>query len=115
MVRRVDGAVLERRPGALAVGRGQQLPVAAAGVTGKPPQHALVTGGAGYIGSVLTELLLERGYEVTILDRFFFGDTIADLRVHPKLHIVRDDVRWCADGGLQGEGIDAVCVPARLL
>jgi len=88
--------------------------VAAAGVTGKPPQHVLVTGGAGYIGSVLTELLLERGYEVTILDRFFFGDTIADLRVHPNLHIVRDDVRWWADGGLQGRGIDAVCDLAAL-
>ena len=79
-----------------------------------PPKHVLVTGGAGYIGSVLTELLLERGYEVTILDRFFFGDTIADLRVHPKLHIVRDDVRWWADGGLQGKGIDAVCDLAAL-
>ena len=74
--------------------------------------HVLVTGGAGYIGSVLTELLLERGYEVTILDRFFFGDTIADLRVHPKLHIVRDDVRWWAEGGLRG--IDAVCDLAAL-
>jgi len=83
-------------------------------VTGMPPKHVLVTGGAGYIGSVLTELLLERGYEVTILDRFFFGDTIADLRVHPKLHIVRDDVRWWADGGLQGKGIDAVCDLAAL-
>jgi nucleoside-diphosphate-sugar epimerase len=79
---------------------------------GKARGHVLVTGGAGYIGSVLTELLLERGYEVTILDRFFFGDTIADLRVHPKLHIVRDDVRWWADGGFQG--IDAVCDLAAL-
>ena len=77
-----------------------------------PPKHVLVTGGAGYIGSVLTELLLERGYEVTILDRFFFGDTIADLRIHPKLHVVRDDVRWWADGGFQG--IEAVCDLAAL-
>jgi len=76
-------------------------------VTGKPPKHVLVTGGAGYIGSVLTELLLERGYEVTILDRFFFGDTIADLRRSPRLHVLRDDIRWCGDGVMRG--IDAVC------
>jgi nucleoside-diphosphate-sugar epimerase len=74
--------------------------------------QVLVTGGAGYIGSVLTEHLLERGHEVTILDRFFFGDTIADLRVNPNLHIVRDDVRWWTDGGLNG--VDAVCDLAAL-
>lgn len=55
--------------------------------------HVLVTGGAGYIGSTLTELLLERGYAVTVLDRFFFGDTLTDLRDHDRLQTVRDDVR----------------------
>jgi len=34
----------------------------------------LLIGGAGYVGSVLTEELLERGYAVRILDRLFFGD-----------------------------------------
>ena len=74
--------------------------------------HVLVTGGAGYIGSVLTELLLADGHEVTILDRFFFGDTIADLRTNPRLHVVKGDVRWCSDTVF--EGIDAVCDLAAL-
>jgi nucleoside-diphosphate-sugar epimerase len=34
----------------------------------------VITGGAGYIGSVLTREALSRGYEVHVVDRFFFGD-----------------------------------------
>lgn len=35
--------------------------------------RTLVTGGAGYIGSVITEVLLERGHEVTVLDTLVKG------------------------------------------
>ena len=41
-----------------------------------------VTGAGGYIGSVLVPMLLEAGHEVTALDRFFFGETLAP---HPRL------------------------------
>lgn len=34
----------------------------------------LVIGGAGYVGSVLVEELLERGYAVKVFDRLFYGD-----------------------------------------
>lgn len=69
--------------------------------------RVLVTSGAGYIGSVLTELLLDRGDEVVVLDRFFFGDTLAPLADHPRLTVVRGDVRW-VDAAIL-EGVDAVC------
>lgn len=75
-------------------------------------KRILVTGGAGYIGSVLTELLLDRGYEVTVLDRFFFGPTLTDLKGRSGLRLVKGDVRWVEADIM--EGIDGVCDLAAL-
>lgn len=75
-------------------------------------RQVLVTGGAGYIGSVLTGLLLDAGYQVTVLDRFFFGPTLDHLRDRPGLRMVRGDVRTFDPGLL--DGIDAVCDLAAL-
>jgi nucleoside-diphosphate-sugar epimerase len=64
-----------------------------------------VTGGAGYIGSVMSRILLEKGFNVTILDRFFFGtDSIKDIA--DQIAIVKDDVRFFKPELLKG--IDAV-------
>ena len=41
-------------------------------------KKVVVTGGSGYIGSVLCHKLVEADYDVRVLDRFFFGDTIPD-------------------------------------
>ena len=38
-------------------------------------QHALVTGGAGFLGSHLCDLLLEKGYAVTVMDNLITGTT----------------------------------------
>lgn len=56
----------------------------------------VVTGGAGYIGSTLVPMLLERGHDVTVVDRFYFGDEplAAAAAKHPEaLKLVRADVR----------------------
>lgn len=54
----------------------------------------LVTGGAGYIGSVLIPLLLQEGHEVTALDNFMYNQTsLLDVCHHQKLTIVRGDTR----------------------
>jgi len=71
----------------------------------------LVTGGAGYIGSVLCKLLLEKGYDVTCLDRLFFGaDPINDMA--DKIQIIKDDIRWFKPTILEGK--DAVIDLASL-
>jgi len=61
----------------------------------------LVTGGAGYIGSVLVPSLLKEGHEVTVLDSFMYGQTsLLDCCVEPGLRIIRGDTR---DERLLGE------------
>ncbi len=56
--------------------------------------RALVTGGAGYVGSVLVPKLLAAGYEVTVLDLFLFGDHLPPPPDGaPLLEKVKGDIR----------------------
>ncbi|MBI4180197.1 NAD-dependent epimerase/dehydratase family protein [bacterium] len=54
----------------------------------------LVTGGAGYIGSVLTRSLLEKDFKVTVLDNFLYRQTsLLDCFGFPDFSVVRGDCR----------------------
>jgi len=66
--------------------------------------RVLVTGGAGYIGSVLVPKLLERGHEVRVVDRMFWG--LPHYAEMPGVELVNADVRRLPEGVF--EGIDAV-------
>ncbi|MBI4060285.1 MAG: SDR family oxidoreductase [Elusimicrobia bacterium] len=56
--------------------------------------EVLLTGGGGYIGSVLTELLLSRGMRVTVVDNFLHGRSgLVGLCAFDALEIVRGDCR----------------------
>ncbi len=57
-------------------------------------RHVLVTGGGGYLGSMLVPKLLEQGYEVSVIDLFTFGeDPLLPVANHARLHIYKDDIR----------------------
>ena len=53
-------------------------------------KNILITGGGGYIGTNLTKELLNEGYNVTVIDTFWFGNY---LEKHKKLKIIKKDIR----------------------
>jgi len=58
-------------------------------------QKVLVTGGAGYIGSVFAPQLLAKGYQVTVFDNFMYKqDSLLDVCYHPDLDVIVGDVRY---------------------
>jgi nucleoside-diphosphate-sugar epimerase len=96
--------MLEAMTDALLPGRGRRgnglAPVAP-----EPGLTVLVTGGAGYIGCILTERLLERGYAVRVVDRLYWGEgPLADLM--DRIELVPADVRDLPPTAL--DGVDAV-------
>jgi nucleoside-diphosphate-sugar epimerase len=53
----------------------------------------LITGGAGYLGSVLTEVLLNKGYRVTVLDNLIYKQiSVAPFAYHPNFDFILGDV-----------------------
>lgn len=54
-------------------------------------KNIYITGGAGYVGSVLTQKLLDRGYNVSVIDLFIYGEEV--LPHHPNLKKIKGDIR----------------------
>lgn len=65
--------------------------------------NILVTGGCGYIGTILVPRLLELGHDVTVVDIMWFGNYLPD---HKHLTVVQEDTRNIDNINL--DGIDAV-------
>jgi nucleoside-diphosphate-sugar epimerase len=59
----------------------------------KAEEHILITGGAGYIGSLLTGELLRSGYYVTVVDELLFGgDSLLAYYSHPNFRLIKANV-----------------------
>jgi UDP-N-acetylglucosamine 4-epimerase len=76
----------------------------------------LVTGGAGFIGSNLCEVLLEKGNHVVCLDNFATGkkENIAHLLEHSNFTFIQGDIRNLSDCKKAVEGVDFVLHQAAL-
>jgi nucleoside-diphosphate-sugar epimerase len=70
-------------------------------------KNILVTGGAGYVGSLLSPQLLELDYKVTVYDIMYFGDEFLP-KGDPDLRIVQGDIRDVKKLSAALKGIDAV-------
>ena len=62
-------------------------------------KNILITGGGGYIGTNLVNNLINDGYNITVIDTFWFGNY---LKINKKLKILKKDITVV----LSGEGAD---------
>jgi nucleoside-diphosphate-sugar epimerase len=70
-------------------------------------KNVLITGGAGYVGSLLVPQLLEAGYKVTAYDIMYFGSDFLP-KNNPSLRVIDGDIRDTPKLAKAFEGVDAV-------
>jgi nucleoside-diphosphate-sugar epimerase len=86
------------------------------GTAGDPSvRRVLVTGGAGFIGSHLTRMLLDRGYHVRVLDRFDYGRAGIEGLRHPNLQIIQGDICNSRDVSRAVKDVDGVIALAAIV
>jgi nucleoside-diphosphate-sugar epimerase len=78
-------------------------------------RRVLVTGGAGFIGSHLTRMLLEAGYHVRILDRFDYGRSGIEGLMHPRLEVHQGDICSSRDVSRAVRDVDGVLALAAIV
>lgn len=78
-------------------------------LAGKRVKKVLVIGGAGYLGTILVEKLLQRGYTVKVLDSLLYGDEpLKPFLSNPNFSLIVADVRHISNVTKAIQGVDAV-------
>jgi len=109
------------RPGAVTLrelvdGAGMSLNRYQKGAIGDRVQRVLVTGGAGFIGSHLVGQLLDRGYNVRVLDSFAYGRAgLLPYAGHPRLETLEGDVANLRDVSAAVRDVDGVIALAAIV
>lgn len=82
----------------------------------RPAKYALVTGGAGFIGSHIAERLLREGYQVRILDDFSNGreENLGFAYGNPRLRVIRGDIRDPIACAIACDGVEVIFHEAAL-
>ena len=76
--------------------------------------HILITGSEGYIGTVLTNMLISQGYTVTGVDSCFYEEGNLDKTSFLKYNLIRKDIRSLDISDLKDKGYDAIIHLAAL-
>lgn len=66
-------------------------------------KNILITGGTGYVGTLLTETLLKEGHKITVVDTMWFGNYLEE---HKNLTLIKTDILDIDD--IPMEGIDTI-------
>jgi nucleoside-diphosphate-sugar epimerase len=70
-------------------------------------KNVLVTGGAGYVGSLLAPQLLAKGYRVTVFDKMYYGSDFLP-KSNPNLTLIEGDIRETKSLRKAFDGVDVV-------
>ena len=91
--KRIYWQLIRAKSGAPRPKEDQVLPISSKTLNDNKPKNILITGGAGYIGSVLIRKLLEKGYNVKVVDKLLFGNnSIKDLFNNLNFKFIQADI-----------------------
>lgn len=79
-------------------------------------KRVLITGGSGYIGTHLTEMLLNNDYKVVLLDNHIYGNHgVSHLKNHPQLEIIHGDIANIKDVVKSLKDVDTIIALAAIV